>query len=152
MDRSICTLLKPRVCFCDFERWTNSLRQGHLWRKGRISLAAYRFWQVIVLWSIALHVWWQARKTWQSSYHRIPPHICMVDQVQSLRCRSVKAAVRSQSKSKVDKLLATDDDIHQSAYRIVLPKPSTPASGCSNKPWCLFSSCSGSCWWGTLCV
>ena len=41
----------------------------------------------------------------------------------------MKAAVRSQSKSKVDKeLLATDDDIHQSAYRIVLPKPSTPAS------------------------
>ena len=56
----------PRLCFCDFERWTNSLRQGQLWRKGRISLAAYRFWQVNVLWSTALRVWWQARKTWQN--------------------------------------------------------------------------------------
>ena len=57
-----CTLLNASLCFCDFERRTNSLRQGHLWRKGRISLAAYRFWQVNVLWSTALRVWWQARK------------------------------------------------------------------------------------------
>jgi len=57
-----------QLCFCDFERWTNSLRQGHLWRKGCISLAAYRFWQVNVLWSTTLRVWWQARKTWQNHW------------------------------------------------------------------------------------
>jgi len=27
----------PRLCFCDFERQTNSLRQRHLWRKGHFS-------------------------------------------------------------------------------------------------------------------
>ena len=32
-----CMLWTPRLCFCDFERRTNSLRQGHLWRKGHFS-------------------------------------------------------------------------------------------------------------------
>ena len=47
----------------------------------------------------------------------------MVDQVQSLRRRSVKAAILSLSESKVDKeLLATDDDIHQSSLLYCAPE------------------------------
>jgi len=47
----------------------------------------------------------------------------MVDQIQSMKHRSVKAAILSQCESKVDKeLLATDDDIHQSSLLYCAPE------------------------------
>ena len=61
-----CTLLNASAVLLWLWKRTNSLRQGHLWRKGRISLAAYRCWQVNVLWTTALRVWWQAGKTRQN--------------------------------------------------------------------------------------
>ena len=65
-----CTLFNASAVFCDFERWTNSLRPGHLWRKGHIYLAAYRSWQVNVLWNTTLCVsYWSSTKTTQERIH-----------------------------------------------------------------------------------